>query len=373
MSLIPEKQINISPTLAATIGLKETIMLQLLQECKMHSSTQVHGDLQWTDVYLQQLSKLAPFWSKAEIHRLSLNLAEKGIIVLKNDSNNDEQALCFAFNEPATEVRTKLPKKSHILNGNAATPTQAQLISNDWRPSEDALRQLSQLGATREFALQQVPQFVAYWRDKKVPRYSWESKYLKEVWRQWQKLESSNHQRSQQISIDRQWRPSEDAMHILIEKGGISANFVEDAVPEFILYWRERGDVSNTWDTKFIHHVRRQWQFFIGITDRELQPKPITSAWRPKETVYDVLDLANIDRQFAEVLLPEFILYWQENGALKCSWSTKFLQYVKGQWARESQTKLLENGYEKQFKNDRKGRLRDRSIIDALSDRSWAT
>ncbi|MAJ81219.1 MAG: hypothetical protein CMK30_07860 [Porticoccaceae bacterium] len=373
MSLIPEKQIVISPTLAATIGLHETIMLQLLQECKMHSSPQVHGGLQWTDVHLKQLSKLAPFWSKAEIHRLSFNLAEKGVIILKNDPNNDEQALCFAFNEPVTEIRSNVSKNNYRVKENTITSARADLIKNDWYPSEDALRQLSQLGATREFALQQVPQFVAYWRDKKVPRYSWESKYLKEVWRQWQKLEANNQLRSQQIAIDREWRPSEDAMQILTDKGGISANFVEDAVPEFILYWRERGGVSNTWDTKFIHHVRRQWQFFVGMTERELQPKPITSAWRPKESVYDVLNMANIDRQFAEALLPEFILYWQENGALQSSWSTKFLQYIKGQWARESQTKSLENGYERQIKNDRKGRLRDRSIIDALSDRSWAT
>ena len=33
MSLIPEKPIAISPTLASTIGLEETVLLQLLQEC----------------------------------------------------------------------------------------------------------------------------------------------------------------------------------------------------------------------------------------------------------------------------------------------------------------------------------------------------
>ena len=36
MSLIPEKPIVISPTLAATIGLEETVLLQLLQECISH-------------------------------------------------------------------------------------------------------------------------------------------------------------------------------------------------------------------------------------------------------------------------------------------------------------------------------------------------
>ena len=53
--------------------------------------------------------------------------------------------------------------------------------------------------------------------------------------------------------------------------------------------------------------------------------------------MYDVLQMANISRQFADQLLPEFILYWQENGTPQCSWSTKFLQYVKRQWARHNQ------------------------------------
>jgi hypothetical protein len=45
-------------------------------------------------------------------------------------------------------------------------------------------------------------------------------------------------------------------MDILVNQGGINPNFIEDAVPEFILYWRDRGDVSSTWDSKFIQHVR---------------------------------------------------------------------------------------------------------------------
>ena len=36
MSLIPEKPIVISPTLAATLGLEEAVLLQLLQECVAH-------------------------------------------------------------------------------------------------------------------------------------------------------------------------------------------------------------------------------------------------------------------------------------------------------------------------------------------------
>ena len=50
-------------------------------------------------------------------------------------------------------------------------------------------------------------------------------------------------------------------------KGGINTNFIEDAIPEFVLYWKERGDKSNTWDSKFVQHVKRQWNFYTGLTE----------------------------------------------------------------------------------------------------------
>jgi hypothetical protein len=234
------------------------------------------------------------------------------------------------------------------------------------------VRQLSQLGVTQVFAEQQIPQFVAYWRDRNVPRHSWESKFIKEVWRQWQQAEATSNRRRQEVALSNEWRPSQDALQILIRQGGINANFVEDAIPEFILYWRDRGDVSSTWDSKFIQHVRRQWQFYTGMMEQDAMPRAIGAKWQPKESVYDVLQMANISRQFAEQLLPEFIIYWQENGTPQCSWSTKFLQYVKRQWARHIQLPT-DTAHGKQQGSNPKGRIRDRSIIDALSDRSWAS
>ena len=254
----------------------------------------------------------------------------------------------------------------------SSSPHSAKTIGGSWQPSDDALRQLAQLGVTREFAQQQIPQFVAYWRERNVPRHSWESKYIKEVWRQWQQAASTNHRRSREVSVTGEWRPSADALDILIQQGGINPNFIDDAVPEFILYWRDRGDVSSTWDSKFIQHVRRQWQFYTGMMDQDSMPRAIPAQWQPKETVYDVLQMANIDRQFAQQIIPEFVLYWQENGTPHGSWSTKFLQYVKRQWARHNQPQSASGSHGKQGSNS-EGRIRDRSIIDALSDRSWAS
>ena len=302
-------------------------------------------------------------------------LHEKGLLLIGGAPFSAAQDFRFAFNEAvAASSAPRQPAANQPATQTAAnnSPHSAKTIGNSWQPSQDAVRQLSQLGVTQSFAEQQIPQFVAYWRDRNVPRHSWESKFIKEVWRQWQQAEATSNRRRQEVALSSEWRPSNDALQILIRQGGINANFVEDAIPEFILYWRDRGDLSSTWDSKFIQHIRRQWQFYTGMMEQDSMPRSISAQWQPKESVYDVLQMANISRQFAEQLLPEFILYWQENGTPQCSWSTKFLQYVKRQWARHIQLPT-DTAHGKQQGSNPKGRIRDRSIIDALSDRSWAS
>ncbi len=391
MSLIPEKPIVISPTLAATIGLEETVLLQLLQECRSHGSAQQSQGYQWITLTGEKLLSLAPFWREDDIRRLSMGLHEKGLLLIGGAPFSAQQDFRFAFNEAVaaasapvarqsvtrpsatrqSATRQSSPGQPPVQAANSA-PYSAKTIGSSWQPSQDALRQLSQLGVTQVFAEQQVPQFVAYWRDRNVPRHSWESKFIKEVWRQWQQAEATSQRRRLEVALSSEWRPSTDALQILVRQGGINANFVEDAIPEFILYWRDRGDLSSTWDSKFIQHIRRQWQFYTGMMEQDAMPRTISAQWQPKESVYDVLQMANISRQFAEQLLPEFILYWQENGTPQCSWSTKFLQYVKRQWARHIQPPT-DTAHGKQQGSNPKGRIRDRSIIDALSDRSWAS
>ena len=401
MSLIPEKPIVISPTLAATLGLEEAVLLQLLQECVAHGDGVHSSGFNWVTVSGERLLGLTPFWREGDIRRLSASLHEKGLLLIGGGGFSGEQDFRFAFNEgasheqsvaqPATQSNQADNHSQQNTNNNSqqntnnnfqqstnnnfqqsSSPHSAKTIGGSWQPSDDALRQLAQLGVTREFAQQQIPQFVAYWRERNVPRHSWESKYIKEVWRQWQQAASTNHRRSREVSVTGEWRPSADALDILIQQGGINPNFIDDAVPEFILYWRDRGDVSSTWDSKFIQHVRRQWQFYTGMMDQDSMPRAIPAQWQPKETVYDVLQMANIDRQFAQQIIPEFVLYWQENGTPHGSWSTKFLQYVKRQWARHNQPQSASGSHGKQGSNS-EGRIRDRSIIDALSDRSWAS
>ena len=77
MSLIPEKPIVISPSLAATLGLEEAVLLQLLQECIAHGDTLSSSGFNWVTISGQKLLSLTPFWREEDIRRLSASLLMK--------------------------------------------------------------------------------------------------------------------------------------------------------------------------------------------------------------------------------------------------------------------------------------------------------
>ena len=58
--------------------------------------------------------------------------------------------------------------------------------------------------------------------------------------------------------MEKTWLPDDDALEILI-KSGINEDFIDKEIPEFILYWTERKEESDIWNSKFIAQ-RRQWE-----------------------------------------------------------------------------------------------------------------
>lgn len=75
-------------------------------------------------------------------------------------------------------------------------------------------------------------------------------------------------------------------------------------------------------------------------------PKPaktikaqIPQDWTPAETTYAMLEKQGIDRPFAESVLDEFRLYWQERGESRPGWESTFVNNAKRQWEHRSATK----------------------------------
>ena len=395
MSLIPETPLLFYPQLATALGLEEAVMVQALKAFLVHGEAENQHGFAWHEVNADKLLQTLPFWQANDIQRITNNLREQGILLIGAQTFQQGGRFRFAINEQDNNTASAQVRPSSQQNPNlCTTPTslpttaitpaltapvqRAQAISKGWQPENDLLAQLAQYGIPQDFALEQVGEFVTYWTERNEPRYSWGSRYLKHVLRLWRKQETRSARQSKEVAMGEGWQPSLDALDILTVSAGINRNFVEDAIPEFILYWQERGTKSSTWNSRFIQHIKRQWASYSHTLQMDTTPRPISNDWQPDETVLDILQMGNIDRAFAQNLVPEFIIYWRDSGHLVSSWNTKFLQFAKKQWAYTHQQAVTPadntttHSHGKQ-RSDQPSSTRHRNIADELSDRSWAS
>jgi hypothetical protein len=327
-SLLPEKPLVISPSLAATIGLEEAVLLAVLHELFVHRA---QGG--WLAVDSVVLQDFLPFWEPQDVQRIAANLCDKGILHLRSAPYLSSGVLDFNLGDDArlpTAPAKPRAAKAPLVAGRAG------LIAPTWQPDSEMLRQLAQFGVTPEFIQQQIPEFVRYWRDRGEAHHSWDGRFQKHVQRLWRDHELHGAKLRQNTGMVEGWQPGPDAIEIL-ERAGASREFIHDSVPEFVLYWRERGELSTTWDSKFIQHVRRQWAIFTAKLANDPTPRPITADWQPSLDVYDILQMAAIDEAFARAQVSEFVLYWLDSKQVHSSWNSKFLHHVKYRWARRHQ------------------------------------
>lgn len=367
-SLLPETPLLVSPSLAATIGLEEAVLLAVLSE---HALTLASLNL---TLEAAAVARRLPFWQDADIQRVATNLHDKGIIQLNSAPFTASGQLQLTFSQGVLPIEEPEPAPS-VTRSTGNNFRRSNLISPQWQPDQELMTQLAQYAIPDYFVRQQLPEFVTYWRERAEPHHAWGAKFLKHVVRQWREHESGLFQREQDIAMRADWRPSRDALELLVKHACINRAFVEDAIPEFILYWQERGEVGRTWNSKFIQHVKRQWVRYTSALEHDSEPKRLPDNWQPSKDVYDVLRLANINIDFAQQQLPEFVLFWQENKRVNSSWNTKFLQHVKHHWARHhalaSPTTQVTR-HAGQQPSAQPGTTRDRSLIEDLTDRSWA-
>ena len=370
----PERQLFFSPQLAASIGLEESILLQYLNELFTHREAQSVRGLDWLSVERQWLADNLPFWREGELLRITRSLADKGLIVLDSAPQRESEYLVFALNEP---------RRAPPVAQTPAAGQHGQAIDPHWSPAADLLQSLNlNHGIPSAFALQQVEEFVYYWRDRGDCEIAWENKFRQWVLSRWRRREQAVGELqflpdggavpaihaavAPPTPIPDDWRPSQEAMDIML-RVDTDPQFIEDAIPEFLLYWRERGETTKTLNSKFVSHIRRQWAIYRHKLTAAAEPFCIDEHWQPDAAVYDILRMAEIDLDYAATLLPEFVLYWRKQNQLHSDWDNKFLRWVKRQWA-EIHT-LPKDGEHAQQQGTPGGRsTRARSLAENLSD-----
>ncbi|TDG12786.1 hypothetical protein E2F43_14570 [Seongchinamella unica] len=371
-SLVPERQLVFSPGLAATIGLEEAILLQHLQQLFEHREPQLRDNFAWLSIEREYLLTSLPFWNAVDLHRITRSLVDKGVMLMESPPLHSSEKLVFALNEP---VRANQPAP---VQESPPPPTRrsAGLLPVHWSPSEDLLQLLAlNHNIPRQFALDQLEDFIFYWRERGETSHAWENKFRQHVtnnWRRQQQTRTSDFEVRQPTPLDNNWRPSMDAMEIM-QRGGVATDFIEQAIPEFILYWRERGAAPKELNSKFIQHIRIQWARYTSSLEHSTEPRRIVDHWQPSADVYDILRMSHIDLDFARELLPEFIVYWKDSNQAHTSWNSKFLQHVKYHWAKRHQLQQTDTSHGGQQGTHSTGRTRDRSLEDDLTDTSWAS
>jgi hypothetical protein len=382
--LIPEQPLVISPTLAATIGLGEAVMLQVLAELIRHCGQQRHSDsgLRWLCLEERELPRLFPFWGMTESLEYWQSLQNLGVLKLEHVS--DAQSVWIAIDdggEAIAQVKPLPPETTDMPKVKSAFPVSERLgtgsnaakpIPDDWQPEENWIRLARQHAIPEDFIRSLIPEFVNYWRDRGQARFSWGNAFYKHVLKEWRHEQTRKGARELASSMSPQWLPSADALEIL-GNVGISHSFIEDAIPEFVLYWRERGVVHGAWNTKFIEHIRRQWAKYTAAFGLDDTPRPIADGWQPSADCFEILQLAEIDEAYARSKVPEFVLYWKDSEQVKASWNTVFLQFIKQDWAR----RLKQGGHdEKLYGEDQTiagtQQQKIREKFERIADRSWA-
>jgi hypothetical protein len=368
-SLVPERQLVFSPGLAATIGLEEAILLQHLQALFAHGAVQVRNNHAWLSVQRAYLLDSLPFWNVEDLHRISRSLSDKGVLLIESAPLLHNEELVCALNEPVQQAPRATPEVP------IPTRRSAGLLPVHWAPSEDMLQLLAlNHNIPRQFAMDQLEDFIFYWRDRGEASHAWENKFRQHVMSQWRRVQQHKAEVFRQpdsTELNASWRPSLDAMEIM-ERSGIERDFIEQAIPEFILYWRERGKTPQGLNSKFIQHIRIQWARYSSALEHSTEPKRIVDDWQPSQDVFDILGMSHIDLDFARSLLPEFIIYWKDSNQVHTSWNSKFLQHVKYHWAKQHKMEQTDSNHAGQQGPDSTGRTRDRSLEQDLTDTSWA-
>ncbi len=378
---ILERPLLVSPTLAATIGLEGALLYQLLAEWQPLLESRPRQGQAWYLLDRQRLEEQLPFWQSSDIDRILQQLHDQGLIIIGGALISNARNIRFALPgrpslatpaaapAPRTTTAAPTPQRAQSRSAHPQQPVPGrQLINADWRPDPASIEYLTRFGRiSSDFIDACLPEFIAHYRESGEARSSWSSTFSQYVSRRWKKQQYADIEQAKNQPIDSDWRPSRDALEILL-RDNISQHFIEDAIPEFILYWRERGTLDSNWNSRFLQHIRLQWARYTNAVSHEQAFVPISNNWQPSPEVFEILRMARIDADFARQQVPEFILFWRDSGQAQRSWNTKFLQHVKYRWAHSHQ---LDKHDARQQRASGSSQTAT-GFIEKHTDRSWA-
>ncbi|EAR08910.1 DnaT-like ssDNA-binding domain-containing protein [Reinekea blandensis] len=205
-----EKLLQVSPTLAQTLGLEEALVVQLLQEIE---AIQCRQPIQFSQSHR---SRFLPFWSDTQFRSVLKRLQAQGVIRVSGESPwlialelptdapvstpraadirptpppppQPEPTPVYAMNE-TRQLNQSDDELAYLRQGKAQrTPVTARktAMHSDWEPSEDFPRLLEFHDIPLQFALSELGKFRQYYLATDRKEISWDVRYLNWVQRAW--------------------------------------------------------------------------------------------------------------------------------------------------------------------------------------------
>lgn len=251
-----------------------------------------------------------------------------------------------------------------------ARNNKATTLPPNWQPSAELQQQIANEGIPASFSHKVLSKFRLHHQRSGTTHLNWDMPFFSWVKEDWQKQDTPFIEPKQARPMHANWRPDQHTLDYLHISYGIDSGFIQESIPEFIHKWTEKKAIYSEWGRIFAEHVIEQWRFVQAGISRNPERKPISKQWRPSADCIDILRTqSEIDNQFIEAQIPEFILYWTNRAEPMHSWDNIFLRHIKHQWAAANKV----NNNERQQAASGSSRTKDRSIAEQLSDTSWAS
>ncbi len=241
-SLIPERPLLVFPSLASTIGLEEAVLLSLLDELSTYHQHQESRGYLWYDFSRETIQQHMPFWDDLDVQRVSQRLRDLGLILLLSAPYEQSGQLKFAFNEQA--IQTIKGSDSTIQRGVIRTNTVAAQ-NTQTTPQAQATQRSPSNAATL---------------------------------------------------LPPNWQPDKETL-AMCSQLNIPSHFIREQLPEFVHYWRERGESQRTWGTKFIQHLKRRWTHHVAKNSHAVK---LASDWQPSAELQQQIAAEGIPNSFTQ-------------------------------------------------------------------------
>ncbi|MDP5208592.1 DnaT-like ssDNA-binding domain-containing protein [Microbulbifer sp. 2205BS26-8] len=127
------------------------------------------------------------------------------------------------------------------------------------------------------------------------------------------------------------WQPDAETL-LRIGQLGIPEHFVREQLPEFVTYWRERGESRHSFGALFLRQVKGKWETFRATAQRK---RALPDSWQPNSDTLRKLADEGVPSTFVNRALQRFLDYHRSSGKQSISWDLEFNDWVMEDWEKQ--------------------------------------